>query len=144
MPGAHRRDTVCVCDIECECELMVWVWLGPVWTWLKSPSLKPSVAAGPDCALPMGKRPRMSGRLNVVEPLPGPNVVPIAVNSAEYVERLMAAPSQNSQLVGAVIPPNGMMHPAGTLSVVVVPPPLPPPPAAGGACVAPTCTLSCV
>jgi hypothetical protein len=38
--------------------------------------------------------------LNVVDPSPTPNVVPTAVNRAEYVERLMARPSAIVQPAG--------------------------------------------
>jgi hypothetical protein len=59
--------------------------------------------------------------LKVVEPLPTPKVVPIAVNNAEYVERETAEPSHNNQSVGAVAAPYIVIVPEG----IEAPPPPP-------------------
>jgi hypothetical protein len=54
------------------------------------------------CPAPFGVRDRISGRLNVVEPSPTPNIVPIAVKSAASVVRFFRDPSQVYQPVGGV------------------------------------------
>ena len=82
------------------CEGPEWVWLGPVWVcegpvwvwaarlsalrvWVSVPPESARVrAVSPDpVPVPIGVRPRRSGRLNVVDPFPAPHVVPIAANS---------------------------------------------------------------
>lgn len=50
----------------------------------------------------------------MVEPLPAPYVVPIAVNRVAYVVLLIAEPSHKSQPEGAVVPAYGASIPAGS------------------------------
>jgi hypothetical protein len=55
------------------------------------------------------------GTLNVVDPSPTPNVVPITANSSEKVVRLIAAPSQIVQPVGAELVVHMITAPTGAV-----------------------------
>jgi hypothetical protein len=55
------------------------------------------------------------GTLNVVEPSPTPKRVPTALNSAEYVLRLTADPSQSKYPDGTVGKVFTMVWPVGTV-----------------------------
>lgn len=65
----------------------------------------PAAFVVPAVALPWMTLSARLGRLNVVEPLPEPYVVPITLNSAAYVSRLTAAPLHNNQPSGKALFP---------------------------------------
>ena len=65
----------------------------------------PAAFTVPAVALPWMNLSARLGRLNVVEPLPEPYVVPITLNSAAYVSRLTAAPLHNNQPSGKALFP---------------------------------------
>jgi hypothetical protein len=65
--------------------------------------------------VPMGVRPRISGKLKVVEPFPEPYVIPIIANKAEYVALDTAEPSHESHPLGAVVEGYMIKQPGGIM-----------------------------
>src|SRR3990172_5407595 len=104
---------------------------------LPCPILSASVAVTrsadtpPMLSLPRGKRPRKSGKLNVVEPSPVPNAVLTTANKSAYVVRETAEPSHSKYPDGADDPPYALITPvvspatsaaAGNSNAVQLPP----------------------
>ena len=87
--------------------------------WVSSPNLEPSARAvspapSDTAEEPTGMRALRSGTLNVLDPSPAPNVVPITPNRGLMAPvRKYNAPSQNTKPVGADTPAKAIIEPVG-------------------------------